>query len=106
MFLNQDFHLDKETEAIFHRFQTGVSLLKNDEKLFKGLFYIAIKYVDVSDVEELKDECHVKILQICKISRENFLTKMYAGMVELVAMPPFTRREYHQESLYDIDFTI
>ena len=27
-------------------------------------------------------------------------------MVELAAMPPFTRREYHQESIYDIDFTI
>ena len=91
MFLNQDFHLDKETEAIFQRFQSGVNLVKNDEKLFKGLFYIAIKDVDVSDVEELKDEFRVKLLQICKRSRENFLTKMYGGMVELATMPPFTR---------------
>ena len=28
------------------------------------------------------------------------------GMVELVAMPPFTKWEYHQESLYDIDFIV
>ena len=90
MFLNQDFHLDKETEAIFQRFQSGVNLVKNDEKLFKGLFYIATKDVDVSDVEELKYEFCVKLLQICKISHENFLTKMYGGMVELAAMPPFT----------------
>ena len=31
---------------------------------------------------------------------------MYGGMVELVAMPPFTRQEYHHESLYDIAFTV
>ena len=67
-----------------------VNLVKNNEKLFKGLFYIAIKDVDVSDVEELKDEFRVKLLQICKRSRENFLTTMYGGMIELGAMPPFT----------------
>ena len=62
--------------------------------------------MDVSDVEELKDEFRVKLLQICKRSRENFLTKMYGGMVELAAMPSFTRQEYHQESLYGIAFTV
>ena len=106
MFLNQDFHLDKETEAIFQRFQSGVKLVKNDENLFKGLFYIAIKDVDVSDVDELKDEFRVKILQICKRSCENFLTKMYGGMVEVAAMPPITQWEYHQEIIYDIAFTV
>ena len=89
MFLNQDFSLDKETEAIFQRFQSGVNLVKNDEKLLKGLFYIAIKDVDVSNVEELKVEFRVKLSQICKISHENFLKKKYGGMVELAAMPPF-----------------
>ena len=81
MFLNQDFHLDKDTEAIFQRFQSEVNLVKNDENIFKGLFYISIKDVDVSDIEKLKDEFRVKLLQICKRSRENFLTKMYGGMV-------------------------
>ena len=83
-----------------------MNLVKNDEKLFKGLFHIAIKDVDVSDVEELKDEFRVKLLQICKVSRENLLTKMYGGMIELSALPPFTRREYHQESQYDIALTV
>eukprot|EP01018_Ginkgo_biloba_P007841 Gb_06198 [translate_table: standard] len=106
IFNKKDFHLDKETEAVFNRFQNGVSLVKHDDKLFKGLFYIAIKDVDSSDVDDLKTEFHAKLLQICKKSRENFITKMYGGMVELAALPPFTRREYHQESLPDIALTV
>ncbi|GLJ12793.1 hypothetical protein SUGI_0197940 [Cryptomeria japonica] len=106
IFNKKDFHLDKETEAVFNRFQNGVSLVKSDKKLFKGLFYIAIKDVDLADVEDLKDEFRIKLLQICKRSRENFLTKMYGGMVELAAMPPFTRREYYQESLSEIALTV
>ncbi|EFJ31667.1 hypothetical protein SELMODRAFT_408444 [Selaginella moellendorffii] len=35
VFNKKDFHLDKETEALFDRFQAGVSLVKQDEKLFK-----------------------------------------------------------------------
>ena len=59
--LNQDFHLDKETEAIFQHFQSGVNLVKNDKTLFIGLFYIAIKDVDVFDVEDFKNEPSVKL---------------------------------------------
>ncbi|KAH9326449.1 hypothetical protein KI387_006627 [Taxus chinensis] len=43
-----DFHLDKDTESAFSRFQNGINLLKQDKNLFKGLFYIAIKDVDTS----------------------------------------------------------
>ncbi|GLJ12791.1 hypothetical protein SUGI_0197900 [Cryptomeria japonica] len=106
IFNKKDFHLDKETEAVFQRFQNGVSLVKSDEKLFKGLFYIAIKDVDLADVDDLKDEFRIKLLQICKRSRENFLTKMYGGTVELAAMPSFTRREYYQESLSEMALTV
>jgi hypothetical protein len=65
--------------------------VKNDEKLFEGLFYIVINDVDVSDLEDLKDEFHVKLLQICKRSLENCVTKMYGEMVELATMYPITR---------------
>ncbi|KAH9301320.1 hypothetical protein KI387_012903, partial [Taxus chinensis] len=101
-----EFHLDKETENVFQRFQNGVNLVKSDEKLFKGLFFIAIKDVDLADVEDLKDEFPIKLLQIRKRSHENFLTKMYGGMVELAAMPSFTRKEYYQESLSEIALTM
>ncbi|KAL3699205.1 hypothetical protein R1sor_017227 [Riccia sorocarpa] len=101
IFNKKDFHLDKETEAIFQRFQNGVSLVKADSKLFKGLFYMAIKDVDSSDVEDLKREFYSKIQQICSKSQDNFLTKMYGGSVEISAMPFFNRPEFH-ESIKDI----
>jgi hypothetical protein len=80
--------------------------VKNDEKLFKGLFYIVINDDDVSDLEYLKDEFHVKLLQICKSSHEIFVMKMYGEMVELATLCPITPWEYHQEILFDIAFTI
>ncbi|KAH9324806.1 hypothetical protein KI387_004984 [Taxus chinensis] len=46
------------------------------------------------------------LLQIRKRSHENFLTKMYGGMVELAAMPSFTRKEYYQESLSEMALTV
>ncbi|KAL3698231.1 hypothetical protein R1sor_012307 [Riccia sorocarpa] len=101
IFNKKDFHLDKETEAVFQRFQNGVSLVKADSKLFRGLFHMAIKDVDNSDVEDLKKEFCSKIQQICSKSQENFLTKMYGGSVEICAMPFFNRPEYH-ESIRDI----
>ncbi|CAM6093207.1 unnamed protein product [Calypogeia fissa] len=105
IFNKKDFHLDKETEAIFERFQNGVSLVKTDDKLFRGLFYMAIKDVDTSDVEELKKEFFSKISQICSKSQDNFLTRMYGGAVEISAMPSFNRPEFH-ESIADIAGTI
>ncbi|KAH9304450.1 hypothetical protein KI387_008854, partial [Taxus chinensis] len=53
IFNKKDFHLDKDTEFEFNRFQNGINLLKQDKKLFKGQFYIAIKDVDTSDIEDL-----------------------------------------------------
>ena len=52
--------------------------------------YVAMKYVDVFDMVCLKYEIHIKFLQFCKLSCEKFLKNMYRGMVELIAMPPFT----------------
>lgn len=90
---------------MFEKFQSGVSLVKEDSKLFQGLFYIAIKDVDTSDVEDLKMEFQEKILQICSKSKQNFLTSMYGGEVEIAAMPPFQRLEYH-DSIKEIASTV
>ncbi|KAH9326648.1 hypothetical protein KI387_006826, partial [Taxus chinensis] len=76
-----DFHLDKETENMFQRFQNGVNLVKSDEKIFKGLFFIAIKDVDLADVEELKDEFPIKLLQIQSVVRERQLSMSRASRV-------------------------
>jgi hypothetical protein len=101
----QDFHLDKETEAVFERFQSSVSLVKQDDKLFKGLFYMAIKDVDVADVEDLETEFYEKIGKICNKTQHNFLTKMYGGNVIIASMPPFDRSEF-QESINQIAETV
>ncbi|GLJ34393.1 hypothetical protein SUGI_0691500 [Cryptomeria japonica] len=53
IFNKKDFNLDKDIEASFSCFQSGVNLLEQDNKLFKGLFYIAIKDMDASDVQDL-----------------------------------------------------
>lgn len=92
----QDFNLDKDTEAVFERFQNAVSLVKQDSRLFKGLFYIAIKDVVSSDVDELKEEFITKIERLCEKVEESFLTRMYGGAMVVAAMPPIQRKEYHE----------
>ncbi|KAH7282158.1 hypothetical protein KP509_35G015400 [Ceratopteris richardii] len=94
IFNKKDFHMDKETEAIFQRFQHGVTLVKDDDKLFKGEFFIAVKDVDSADVEDLKVEFHEKIQTMCNRTSENFFLRMYDGQVCILAFPPFQRHEY------------
>ncbi|GLJ34377.1 hypothetical protein SUGI_0691170 [Cryptomeria japonica] len=106
IFNKKDFHLDKDTESAFRRFQSGINLLKQDKKLFKGLFYIAIKDVNTSDVEDLMQEFHQKIYQICSKSQENFILKMYDGKIEIAAMAPHNRSEYYRESLSALASTV
>ncbi|GLJ34395.1 hypothetical protein SUGI_0691520 [Cryptomeria japonica] len=106
IFNKKDFHFDKDTESAFSRFQSGINLLEQDNKLFKGLFYIAIKDVDASDVHDLIQEFDEKIYQICIKSPENFILKMYGGNVQIDAMAPYNRSEYYQRSLSDLAQTI
>lgn len=73
-----------------------MALVKADAKLFQGLFYMAIKDVDIADVEDLKSEFFSKISQICSKSQDNFLTRMYGGLVEIAAMPSFNRPEFYE----------
>ncbi|XP_059065183.1 uncharacterized protein LOC131038022 isoform X2 [Cryptomeria japonica] len=105
IFNKKDFHLDKETETAFSRFQSGINLLKQDKMLFKGLFYIAIKDVDTSDVADLIQEFYEKISQICT-KQENFILRMYDGKVTIAAMAPYNRSEYYRESLRDLAETV
>ncbi|KAH9289246.1 hypothetical protein KI387_033363, partial [Taxus chinensis] len=99
IFNQKDFHLDKNTESAFKRFQDGINLIKPDQKLFKGLLYIAIKDVDGSDVKELLKEFDEKISEICNKSQENFIVKMYGGIFVIATMAPYNRFDYYGESL-------
>ncbi|GLJ34369.1 hypothetical protein SUGI_0691060 [Cryptomeria japonica] len=100
------FHFDKVTESSFSQLQSEINLLKHDKKLFKGLFYIAIKDVDTSDVEDLIQEFHEKISQICSKSEENLILDMYDRKTEIVAMVPYNRSEYYTESLSNLVDTV
>ncbi|XP_057849503.2 uncharacterized protein LOC131060344 [Cryptomeria japonica] len=106
IFNKKGFRLDKDTESAFSQFQSGFNLLKQDKKSFKGLFYIAIKDVDKSDVEDHIQEFCEKISQICIKSTEKFSSKMYDVKVEIAAMAPYNRSEYYRESLSELAETV
>eukprot|EP00741_Cyanophora_paradoxa_P015292 tig00000194_g14761.t1 len=92
-----DFRIDKDTAATFARFQSGVSLIKGDDKLFTGRFYIVVKDVDARDVRDLQAEFLQKITHICKANdQENFISKMYRGQFAMSTFPPLGRREFYE----------
>ncbi|KAL3686193.1 hypothetical protein R1sor_004215 [Riccia sorocarpa] len=93
----KEFNLDRETEIVFDRFQSGVSLVKADDKLFKGIFHFAIKDVGEEAVDELDHELSMKIRQMLANSKENFLTTMYGGRVILALMAPFSTANFYAD---------
>ena len=56
-------------------------------------------------MDDLKDEFEEKISRMCSKTHENFLSKMYGGKVEIAAMPPYNRPDYHN-ILRDIASTV
>ena len=78
-----------------------MSILKDDPKLFKGAFYIAIKDVDSADVDDLTEEFEAKIGSLCERNSDNFFLRMYSGRVHVATMPPFQRPDYNH-SLHDL----
>ncbi|EFJ05272.1 hypothetical protein SELMODRAFT_431728 [Selaginella moellendorffii] len=93
-----DSHFNKDTEAVFERFQNGVSLVKDSSEH-------GYQRCDAADVDGLCEEFYSKVLYVCNKSKDNFLTRMYGGRIEITAMPPFNRKEVH-ESISQIATTI
>ncbi|KAH9312708.1 hypothetical protein KI387_027743, partial [Taxus chinensis] len=62
--------------------------------------------VDASDVEDLIQEFDEKFDQICSKSKQNFIVKMYGGKAEIIAMAPYNRSEYYQQSLSELAQTV
>mmetsp|Transcript_22245 Transcript_22245/g.37245 ORF Transcript_22245/g.37245 Transcript_22245/m.37245 type:complete len:1360 (-) Transcript_22245:841-4920(-) len=92
-----DFRIDKDTAATFARFQSGVSLIKGDDKLFQGRFYIIVKDVDSRDVKDLQAEFLSKITAICRSNdSDNFLSKMYKGQFAMSTFPPLGNRQFYE----------
>ncbi|KAL3686192.1 hypothetical protein R1sor_004214 [Riccia sorocarpa] len=93
----KEFNFDREAETVFDRFQSGVSLVKADDKLFKGIFHFAVKDVGEEAVDELDQELSTKIRQMLANSRENFLTTMYGGRVIISLMAPFSTANFYAD---------
>ncbi|XP_057849508.2 uncharacterized protein LOC131060346 [Cryptomeria japonica] len=106
IFNKKGFELDKDTESAFNRLQSGINLVKQDKKLFKGLFYIDIKDVDTPDEDHLIQEFNGKISQIWSKWPEDFISKMYDRKFVTVAMAHNNRSDYYRKGLRDLADTV
>ena len=92
-----DYSFDRTTEAIFSQFQSGVSHIKGDDRLFRGIFGVIIKDVAESAVDELQEFFESKLGSI--ISRNegnNFLSQMYHSGYAIVPFSPLGNAKYYQ----------
>jgi len=93
-----DYSFDRTTEAIFSQFQSGVSHIKGDDRLFRGIFGVIIKDVAESAVDELQEFFESKLGSI--ISRNegnNFLSQMYQEGYAIVPFTPLGTAEYYEQ---------
>eukprot|EP00698_Gefionella_okellyi_P021129 TRINITY_DN6757_c0_g1_i2.p1 TRINITY_DN6757_c0_g1~~TRINITY_DN6757_c0_g1_i2.p1 ORF type:complete len:2398 (+),score=351.14 TRINITY_DN6757_c0_g1_i2:352-7545(+) len=92
--------IDKDMQSTMQRFQKGVSLIKGDDKLFRGTLNIVVKdVVSRSDVEELNDEICSKIQAVASDSpaEEDFLTMMYGGELVVMCFPCPGNVQFYQQ---------
>ncbi|EME28080.1 hypothetical protein Gasu2_62280 [Galdieria sulphuraria] len=93
-----DLRFDRDTQATFSRFQSGVSLIRGDPSLFRGRFYIVMKDVESRDVNDLQREFLSKLRIVCRNNGDdNFLTKMYQGQFAMAAFPTLGTRKYYEQ---------
>eukprot|EP00871_Galdieria_phlegrea_P005018 jgi/Galph1/5517/GphlegSOOS_G4113.1 len=93
-----DLRFDRDTQATFTRFQSGVSLVRGDPTLFRGRFYIVMKDVESRDVSDLQREFLSKLRIVCRNNGDdNFLTKMYQGQFAMAAFPTLGTRKYYEQ---------
>lgn len=93
-----DLRFDRDTQATFSRFQSGVSLIRGDPNLFRGRFYIVMKDVESRDVNDLQREFLSKLRIVCRNNGDdNFLTKMYQGQFAMAAFPTLGTRKYYEQ---------
>ncbi|RHY24079.1 hypothetical protein DYB25_007661, partial [Aphanomyces astaci] len=92
-----EMRFDKDIDAMFSKFQQGVSLLKGDPRLFQGKLYLNAKDVNPNDQNTVIFEFQSKLEAILNENRaENFVTSMYGGNVEITCCPPLGNVGYHE----------
>ncbi|KAL4147170.1 hypothetical protein PRNP1_010926 [Phytophthora ramorum] len=84
-----EMRFDKDIDCLFSKFQKGVNLLKNDERLFQGTLYMSVKDVNPNDRHGVLSEFQRKFQKLLTANREqNFLTEMYSGKLGINCSPP------------------
>ncbi|KDO21871.1 hypothetical protein SPRG_12373 [Saprolegnia parasitica CBS 223.65] len=91
-----EMRFDKDIDAMFAKFQQGVSMLKGDPRLFTGQLYMNAKDVNPNDTDTLVDEFRSKLAGLLKnATADNFLTVMYSGSVLVTACAPLNNVGYY-----------
>ncbi|EGZ26633.1 hypothetical protein PHYSODRAFT_477348, partial [Phytophthora sojae] len=96
-----EMRLDKEIDKLFTKFQKGMDLLKQDKRLFRGIFYMSVKDINPNDGRDVLSEFTGKIRNLLKAtSGQNFLTNMYSGKVSISCSPPLGTPGYYESLLH------
>ncbi|CAK4103689.1 unnamed protein product [Aphanomyces euteiches] len=92
-----EMRFDKDIDAMFSKFQQGVSLLKGDPRLFQGKLYLNAKDVNPNDQDSVVFEFQSKLEVILRENcAKNFVTAMYGGDVDITCCPPLGNVDYYE----------
>ncbi|CAI5706320.1 unnamed protein product [Peronospora farinosa] len=92
-----EMRFDKDIDGLFTKFQKGINLLKNDERLFQGTLYMSVKDVNPNDRQGVLAEFRRKFQKLLTANREqNFLTEMYSGKLGINCSPPLGTLGYYE----------
>ena len=92
-----EMRFDKDIDVMFDKFQHGVTMLKGDDRLFRGQLYLNAKDVNADDEADVIDEFQDKLQRLLQDNTaENFVTVMYGGAVLVTASAPINNRGYYE----------
>ncbi|RLN15234.1 hypothetical protein BBJ28_00008217 [Nothophytophthora sp. Chile5] len=92
-----EMRFDKDIDGLFTKFQKGINLLKNDERLFCGTLYMSVKDVNPNDRHGVLSEFQRKFQKLLTANRErNFVTDMYSGQLKINCSPPLGTLGYYE----------
>ncbi|GMF16075.1 unnamed protein product [Phytophthora lilii] len=91
-----DMRIDKEIDRIFTKFQKGINLLKNDDRLFQGMLYMSVKDINPNDGHGVLSEFRGKLQTLLTANNEkNFVSEMYGGEVTVNCSPTLGTAGYY-----------
>lgn len=92
-----EMRFDKDIDSLFAKFQKGINLLKNDDRLFQGALYMSVKDVNPNDRHGVLSEFQRKLQNLVTANRDkNFVTEMYSGDLKINCSPPLGTFGYYE----------